>query len=457
MTDMERERSAARRPGLYTVAESVALLGAVLLVGRLLYPASPGFVGWTANPLLFAVLAASTRHGLLPGLVTAFVAGAIYLGFLLKTATGYEGIALMDTAQMGVPLLFMGSAWLTGLFTEQRRGDLRRALAAHDHQHLRHQRLSTQFTLLSDEKFIIDRQILSSNESFETTVSLFGHLDDLRPGQFPKRILVVSRRLLGGGDLALYRIVGETGQRVRTAGNDWPEAIPLTDPVIAAALKRKGVVSLPQVKGWLNPDHFQGKPLHVAALLSSRWRRRRLLLLAKDLPMVSFSTLRIRALSAGLQVLSQGLIRAQKTARLQDSARYLTMARTSTRVFFTQSLEAELEAARARSQSVQLMEIRRMPGSTRSRFTVLRKHVRRSVREDVRAGRVVARSMRPGIYHAFCPAGSGYTMAHLVQSVQNAIATLKAEYGEEVELECSITVIELDPTFDATQEEHRVG
>jgi len=205
-----------------TIVEGVLLVGLVTFwdIGRT--PSGVGFRDWPVTPYMIVVLLMASRYGCLSGLIAALAAEIGRTSVAAAQAGGFEAIRLVGPAWHSDLLAAVVIALVAGTFTDRLKGFLRRVIAAHDEEEIRLERLSKEYTLLADEKNLLDKQVLGTDETFEAVVSLFDKLDRYSPRQLPGQILLLVTKILGGGSAALYRV---------RRGSPQPSASSVSSPI----------------------------------------------------------------------------------------------------------------------------------------------------------------------------------------------------------------------------------
>jgi len=425
-------RAASRPPPASALAETAVLVALVSLLNVVVYPGSPGFHGWAVNPYVVPVLLAGCRYGLFIGLAAAAAASAAHLAMLLALTTGLGGAGFLTSAHLGTPLLLGLAGVICGHFADHRRAQLAIAVAALDRSVLHRERLSGQFTLLSDEKHLLDKQVLSGDDIFSVLARIGERTARLPPGRFPARILSVATRLMGGGSTALYGIVkpaggaSEVGVLVRATDESWPRGLSSADPVFRAALATTSAVSLPQLRGFAEAATFAGSPVHVACGLAAMWSRRRLVLVMRDVPFSAFSAARRRSLTAAMRALARSLTRAQRLGALESDRALATLERTAARAVFRARLDAEIAVAERAGTTIKVLKcrIRPHPAGTPAGVRLLKRALRRVVAPLVAAGELVLHTGGGALFTVLCPVGSSQSAAEVARRLTEEAATL---------------------------------
>jgi GGDEF domain-containing protein len=426
-----RSAAATRRWAPYV--ETLALTLVVLAANFLLFRSSPGYFGWSFNPYLFVVLVIAGRYGLLPGLWAALVCLAAYLGTLIVLYIGVPITLIVTPPHYGLLVTFSLGAFIVGNLADRSRDRLAQALTLHDEVRLRHDRLSSQFTLLSDEKHLLDKQVLSEEETFPALVAMFEELDHLDPDEIPPRIVRFAPRLLGGGRAALYAVEGTetpgaTLLRVATDGTAWVQSVAAGHPVLRRALEDEGAATIAQVAGLTDvgaPDAAEGRggasgavpdasvgrggasgAVQLGCRLSRAEGSPQLVLLMSDLPFAAFAPSRLAALHSAMQVAGRALGRAALFKVTQDRNVEDPITRACTTTYFNKRLEEEYAIAARHKMPLSVLTVQ-VPGLEqrvrKEQHARLRQVLASAFQESLRNGDLLAHHERPGSFLVLCP------------------------------------------------------
>lgn len=353
-------RNAAKPIRIAPYGEAVALIMVLLVLNFIFFSSAPGFFDWPFNPYLFVVLVIGGRYGLLPGLFTAVLCLAAYLGSIYVIKEGVPLYLLLTPPHYGILISFSLGAVIIGNLADLARQRLRTAIEFYDETRLRHNRLSTQFTLLSDEKHLLDKQVLSEEETFPALVSVFDDLDRLDPEEIPPRILRIAPRLLGGGRVAIYSFEGqsERGKRVAADDGQWPDILPRNHPVLDRALEEGGVVTVAHLRGIFDLGSLARDPIQLACKLQLTDATYTLALVMRELPFSGFAPSRLAALESGLGIAARALDRAILFKQTQDRNIDDPITRASTMAYFHKRFEEDYFLARRHKMPLCILTVR---------------------------------------------------------------------------------------------------
>jgi hypothetical protein len=369
--------------------EALALVGALLMVNVYAFPEAPAFQGWRVNPYLAVVVLASVRYGTATGLWAALASTVAFL-ISMGHFVGTSEALVMSSAEHYAPVLWtLGAALVCGPVTDRLVARAQRLAADGAELDERFRALSHEYTLLADEKHLLDKQVLSEEETFATLTTLFDELDEIGIEELPACVTRLAARVLGGGAAALYRIPAPILQMhppnvaiskatdvvthvpaVLVHGDaDWPRTLDAGHPLVSRALRGDGAVALPHVAGWMAVEAVRSEPIHVACAVTGPRRRDRMFVALKRVPLTGFSRARLRALALAMQVVGKTVRRARAVQKLKARAQAGDLVRAQSRQAFRARVRRALAEAHERGGVVHVLTVRmaaRDRGATRA-------------------------------------------------------------------------------------------
>ena len=463
-------RNAASRWRWAPFVESLVLSGIVLTVNFLVFHSDPGFYTWTFSPYLFIVLVIAGRYGLVPGLFTALLCLGCYLGTLIWMLVGTPITLIVTPPHYGLIVTFCLGAFIVGNLADRSKQRLRDALGQYDEVRLRHDRLSSQFTLLSDEKHLLDKQVLSEEETFPALVSMFDDLDHLDPTEIPPRIVRLAPRLVGGGRAALYKFEGteaatgvaggvaNPGSRggvpvgaarlVADDGADWPRTVAADHPVIARALMDNGAATIAQMRGMLDIGSLTREPIQLGCRLPQTENAPLLMLLMKDLPFAAFAPSRQTALQSGMDVAGRALGRAILFKLTQDRNVDDPITKACTTVYFYKRLEEDYALALRHKMPLSIITVQ-VPGLEKrvkkEQHLKLRQVLATAFQESLRNGDLLAHHKSPGSFMILCPFTPEKGAEVVARRLREKVAAMVRRPDVSTEGAVHVLVIAVDP------------
>jgi len=401
-------RSAAAPRRWAPFVEGLVAVALVVSLNFFFFSSAPGFFNWPFNPYLFVVLLVAGRYGLLPGLFTAFICLMAYLGSIAWLKVGVPLTLLLTPPHYGVLVTFCLGATIVGNLSDQAKRRLAQALGFYDEVKLRHERLSTQFTLLSDEKHLLDKQVLSEEETFPALVSMFDDLDRLDPNEIPPRIVTLAPRLLGGGKAAayLFKDGARTGTVIAKGDNSWPELAYRDHLVIGKTLESDEVVTVAHLRGFLELGSMAHDPVQLGCKLPLDDEATELILIMKDLPFSGFAPSRLTALQSGLGVAGRALDRANLFKQTQDRNVEDPITKASTMTYFFKRLFEDYSVSRRHKMPISVLTVyvpRLEKRIRREQHQQLRRILADAFQEGLRDGDLLAHYKTPGSFLVLLP------------------------------------------------------
>jgi hypothetical protein len=478
-----KARSAAGRRGIIPYVEAVLMVGGLLALQLWTQSAYPGFTGWPFDFYLIPVLLLSARYGTVAGVVTAALAVMAELTAIAKGAGGVASLKYMGASQGGSQLLLILSAVVTGALRDHHVRLLRSSISSHDELESRFDRLSAQYTLLLDEKHLVDAQVLTDEQTFDSLAELFSDLDRIEPGQFPARVLSLALKIMGGGQAAIYQLRSDwemealtsgaadrqrlalppaqkaeededigsvaAGVLLRDTGSKWPRGLEISNPVIERALATGRATTLAEVVGWDDLEAYQREIIHLACPIPVRWSRSRLLLVVKSMPFAAFSPSRIQGLTVALAIATRAIRRARILRKLKLHNLDSLMTHASSLVRFNSGLGAVLERASGVGGRAFLVKLRvapTLPPGLENQRQQLRDGLARYVRQALKRGQLVAHMYKRGALMILCPDVEDVEARHFCDDLRRRIAESLSRTGPLVPPAAfHVTMLDLDP------------
>lgn len=466
-------RNAARSWRWAAYVEGVVLAVVMLGINFLVFRSDPGYYTWTFNPYLFVVLVIAGRYGLLPGLFTAFVCLGCYLGTLIFLLVGTPITLIITPPHYGLIVTFCLGAFIVGNLADRARERLAESLRQYDEVRLRHDRLSSQFTLLSDEKHLLDKQVLSEEETFPALVAMFDDLDHLDPIEIPPRIVKLAPRLVGGGRAALYKFDHENpaagpGSRsgpgpeptsrtgvasgparlVAEDGGEWPRTVPFDNQVIARALAEPGAATIAQLRGLTDLGSLARDPIQLGCRLPQTENAPILVLLMKELPFAAFAPSRLTALHSGMDVAGRALGRAVLFKLTQDRNVDDPVTKACTTVYFHKRLEEDYALALRHKMPLSIITVQ-VPGLEkrlkREQHARLRQVLAQAFQESLRNGDLLAHHQRPGSFMILCPFTPEKGAEVVARRLREKVAAMVRRPDVSAEKSVHVLVMAVDP------------
>lgn len=444
-------RNAASRWRWAPYIEGLVLAWIVLGINFLVFRSDPGYYTWTFNPYLFVVLVIAGRYGLLPGLYTGFVCLGCYLGTLIFMLVGTPITLIITPPHYGLIVTFLLGGFIVGNLADRAKERLIESLSQYDEVRLRHDRLSSQFTLLSDEKHLLDKQVLSEEETFPALVSMFDDLDQLDPTEIPPRIVRLAPRLLGGGRAALFKF--ETDQAaplklVADEGGEWPRTINPNHPVIVRAMSESRAATIAQLRGITELSTMAKDPIQVGCKLPAMENTPAMILLMKDLPFAAFAPSRLTALSAGMDVAGRALGRAILFKLTQDRNVDDPITKACTTVYFYKRLEEDYALALRHKMPLSIITVQ-VPGLEKrlkkEQHAKLRQVLAQAFQESLRNGDLLAHHQRPGSFLILCPFTPEKGAEVVARRLREKVATMVRRPDVSPERSVHVMVMAVDP------------
>lgn len=431
--------------------EGVVLALMMLGINFLVFRSDPGYYTWTFNPYLFVVLVIAGRYGLVAGLFTAFVCLGCYLGTLIFMLVGTPITLIITPPHYGLIVTFCLGGFIVGNLADRAKGRLGEALHQYDEVRLRHDRLSSQFTLLSDEKHLLDKQVLSEEETFPALVGMFDDLDHLDPGEIPPRIVRLAPRLLGGGRAALYKIDAEPNQPAKLVaedGGEWARTVQLNHPVIERAMADEGAATVSQLRGITDLGTLAKDPIQLGCKLPQTENAPTLLLLMKELPFAAFAPSRLTALSSGMDVAGRALGRAILFKITQDRNVDDPVTKASTTVYFYKRLEEDYALALRHKMPLSIITVQ-VPGLEKrlkkDQHLKLRQVLAQAFQESLRNGDLLAHHRSPGSFMILMPFTPEKGAEVVARRLREKVAAMVRRPDVSDEKAVHVLVIAVDP------------
>jgi len=408
MIPIQELRNATAKGRWAPYAEAIVFAVILMILNLAFFRAAPGFVGWTLNPYLLLVLAIASRYGLAPGLVASFVCLCTFVLTILLTNAGLPISLVTTPACLGPLITFLFIAFVAGTAADHARERLASSLTLYDQARVRHDRLSTQFTLLCDEKHLLDKQVLSEESTFPALVALFEDLDQLEPNDVSPRIVRTAVRLAGGGHAALYRFDEGVAHGTLVDGDEegWPPTVERGGPLIERALTELTPVTVAHLQDLTDLGSLAREPIQLACRLTPAEAFPPLVLVMRDLPFTAFGPSRLSAIQSGMDVSGKALGRATLFKTTKDRNVVDPITKACTTVYFLKRLEEEYALARRHAMPLSIVTVqvpdleRRVKKDQHSR---LRHVLAEAFQGSLRAGDVLAHHQRPGSFLMLCP------------------------------------------------------
>lgn len=410
-------------PRLFPYFEAVAMVAVLWAFDASAVTESAGYQGWIVDPYLLPVLLIAARYGLVPGLFTAFAAAGARLAATMSEVAGWSSLRFLPPAALLPDLALLAVALIAGGLSDRVRSVIRELLIGVEALQGRFDRLSTQYTLLQDEKHVLDSHVLSEEETFEGVSALFDKLDRSRRPDLARDVLDLSVHLMGGGEAALYEVRedwggpelkattavhvhdSQAGILVSASRGDWPRAIGLDNPVIAQALRDGEPVSLAQVHGWADLKPFTASAVHVACPFHSHEHKSKLVLVMRDLPFIAFSPARLRSLGRTLRVACRHLDRSSALHHLRKGRAQSRVHRAASARAFQGHVHEAFERARRESGRVFVVRVALgAPEAAGKAGLRLRRRVETYLSHEIGAGRLIAHQTKVDALSVLCPA-----------------------------------------------------
>lgn len=443
-------RNAARSRRIVPYVESVVFAAVVLGINFVVFHSDPGYYTWSFNPYLFVVLVIAGRYGLVPGLFTAFVCLGCYLGTLIWMLTGTPIGLIITPPHYGLIVTFCLGGFIVGNLADRARERLNEGLRQYDEVRLRHDRLSSQFTLLSDEKHLLDKQVLSEEETFPALVGLFEDLDLLDPAEIPPRIVRLAPRLLGGGRAALYKIEAEGSAAGRLVADDggWAATVERDSPVVARALTEEGTATIAQLRGITDLATLARDPIQLGCRLPQAENAPLLVLLMKELPFAAFAPSRLTALHSGMDVAGRALQRAIVFKLTQDRNVDDPITKACTTVYFYKRLEEDYALALRHKMPLSVLTVQ-VPGLEKrvkkEQHARLRQVLAQAFQESLRNGDLLAHHQSPGSFMVLCPFTPEKGAQVVARRLREKVAAMIRKPDMSTDRAVHVLVIAVDP------------
>jgi len=425
---------------VFAYVESLIFVLAAVVLNVWRCSDAPGYYGWPITPYHIVILLIAGRYGLVPGLfcsVTSALAQAITI---CQMTTGAEAAQFLEPSHLWYPVSLVIMGVMVGGFSETWLSYLRRAISERDQALDRFGRIMELHDQLAEEKHMLDKQILSEEETFESLAALFQDLDRLDPRQIRHRALRLARKLVGGGSSALYVVNASedsSGREVRRfLGNraKWPESLPIDHPVIERSLVSSDPVAITSVRGWMSLEQPVLEPVQMACRVLSRKSGRHLVLAMKGLPLVAFSPSRKRALYVIMKITRRALKRATLFRRIQDRNVEDPITTASSFAYFSKRVKEELFLAKRHHQkSFAIIKIRapKLEKTLRRRELLsLRRALAKTFKECLRIGDLVALGQMSSSFLILCPFTSvedGETVVRRIRDRLRELGTLSLD------------------------------
>ncbi|MBI4870914.1 MAG: hypothetical protein HY814_05050 [Candidatus Riflebacteria bacterium] len=285
-----------RSKGLQPTLETLVGIVGLAVVNTWLAPHRPGLLDMQPHPLVMLVMLIAGRYGLVQG-VTAALGSAVTLGWVCSQFYIVPDVWAMLQEGTGVPLV---SLVTTAIFVGELRDlTLRRyrlVVDEHDILEERFERLARVHTAVVDEKYLLERAILSEQSPLEFTAALVEALDTRDPEKYLKAVVALLHGVSRAGTVTFYPLVDNTlGRAVASSGGPFENELNRTNQVVMLALQTGRVatvadlteqdlelMALSRVQVVVPVPSTPGNFFGVAVL--------------QDVPLATFSKVRINAL-----------------------------------------------------------------------------------------------------------------------------------------------------------------
>lgn len=443
-------RGPARARGLQPYLEILGWMFVLLLVNMAVLPERPGVPEMRPHPLLLMTALMAGRYGLMPGVVAALLSVA-GLGAIVYQFTPVESFFDLFRGTGSIPAV---SLLLVGLLVGELREGLGRKYAIlldeYDGLWIRFQRLAKSYTLLQDEKYLLDKAVLSDRTPLEFVSELVENMDTLEEEAFQNTALKLMKEVSRASGVALYMHRGE-GRMIlaQSLGGGFEENVG-NDPLVWHMVDQRRVVTaadLPNSK----LEEAGNKQVQVAVpLLHVEEDVVVGLVLLRDVPLSTFSRMRLTALEVA------GRMAGRMAARIDLHRRTLDRNVLDSRIdaytaFYLQKRgreELERSMDRGLPLSAVTLAIPRSDDLDKEKETILLETLAEVLNHCLRSGQIVAR--------APAPAEKGFIVLMPLDTIEEArkmAERIKAEiesfqlrpYGDDRILELHAVAVALYP------------
>ncbi len=453
-------RAPIRPKGIKPYLEALVAIAVLGVCNGVFMPESPGLLGTTPHPLVFVVILVAGRYGLLPGLVTALISivslsAICYRYFLVPDISALihegSGVPLMSLLTMAV---FVG---------ELRDFTLRRyqlVVDEHDLVEERFDKLASAYTVLQDDKYLLEKAILSDRTPLEFTSALVENLDTLDDREFNRTVVDLMKNIGCSGGVALY-LLGEKKdwKLATTLGEEFSPVLALEDPVTQRALSTHQVATvndLPDVA----LDTMAGSMMQVMVPLPHMDEGKlHGLVVLKDVPLATFSRMRLKALEVAGRLAGRMASRIELHRRTQDRNVLDPRIDASTPFYLQKRGREELGRCLDRNLpfSAVVIRIPEYDAVQAEMETILLATLADVLGHCLRTGQVLGRAPQPGVFVVLMPLDGMDVAQAFTSQVQEEISAFQMRpYDGDQVLQLQVDPLSLHPGVGSWEEAEKL-
>ncbi|MBI4868846.1 MAG: GAF domain-containing protein [Candidatus Wallbacteria bacterium] len=296
------------------------------------------------------------RYGLLAGLFAAAASIATLAAVCWRFYLVADLLTVLKPGG-GIPVVpMLALAVFVGELRDLTVGRYRQLLEEHDTLAARFGRLAKEYTLLQDDKYLLEKAVLSDRAPLEFLAVLVEAMDTLDEAHF-RRIVVDLLRDIGRAErVALYVSSGPGPMRLAVSTAEEPaEELPANDPVVSRALERGRVATVADLAD-ASLEAMAGSSLQIAVPLPRQVEDGPSgMALLHGVPLATFSRVRLNALEVAGRLASRMAARIELHKRTQDR-NVLDPRIDACTPFYLRKRGAE-ELARARDRGLPLSAV----------------------------------------------------------------------------------------------------
>lgn len=285
-----------RPKGFQPYLETAAGIVGLGVVNAWLAPHRPGLLDMQPHPLVMLVMLIAGRYGLVPG-VAAALGSAVTLGVVCSHFYIVPDVWAMLEEGAGVPLV---SLVVTAIFVGELRDlTLRRyrlVVDEHDIIEERFERLARVHTAVSDEKYLLERAILSEQSPLEFTASLVEAMDTKDPEKYLQAVVALLHGVSRAGTVTFYPVLENAmGKAVASSGGPFRSELNRTNQVVLLALQTGRVATIADLVE-RDLEMMADSRVQIVVPVPSTPGNFFGLAVLEDVPLATFSKVRLNAL-----------------------------------------------------------------------------------------------------------------------------------------------------------------
>lgn len=438
------------------------MLGAATFVNVEFFPERPGFLDISPHPLTLLVVLMAGHYGLMPGLFTAAASTGV-LALVTYRYSMVTDLTSLFRGDGGVPVASLALiSVFVGELREMTLRRYRRVVEEHDLMASRLDELAEAYTALQDEKYLLEKAVLSDRAPIEFVSQLVESLDTLEEPRLWETLARLIEDIGHTTSVAIYLLDAKESSRliVSRGGKFEPELDP-EEPLTRSAIARRQTTTVAELAD-ASLERMAGSRLHIAIpVLRPAPGPPAALVLLQDVPLPTFSRMRLKALELAGRLAGRMLARME-LYRLTLDRNVLDVRIPACTPFYLRKRGQE-EVERAVSRRLPLsavrLEIQDFGGLEPATETMLLETLAEVLRHQMGPGQLLARSADPGGFVILLPLDALETARELARRIAEEVADFELRpYGDDRLLRLTTRAVALVPPASSwTEAETRLS